>query len=298
MSNTSSKLNELGLLIKKHAPNNGVFQSSLDQLLLFRESESHGRVPLIYEPILIMAAQGKKNIFLEGNRYEYNAGKFLTLFLPMAVECELVDISEDSPMLGLAIRLDRYRLTQLLLKIDSVDQAPKKPEPVDASGIFTAAINNRLLDAAVRLLKTLDDPIEASIVGESIIDEIYFRILTDEQGGALRVLLRQQGQIQQISKAVEYLNGNLNQNISVDKLAELVNMSTSGFHKKFKEVMHLSPVQYIKLIRLNKAKTYIIEGKNVSEAAYLVGYNSPAQFSREYKRQFGESPSSTTTNAA
>ena len=291
MSDQNQKLTELGRLIENHVPSNGIFQSQLDQLLLFRESESHGRVPLIYEPALIIAAQGKKNIYLEGNHYEYKAGTFLTLFLPMAVECELVDISEKNPMLGIAIQLDRYRLTKLLLNIDSVDQASKKLENIDSSGIFTAAISDKLLDAAIRLVNTLDDPTEAAIIGESIIDEIYFRILTDEQGGALRVLLRQQGQIQQISKAVGYLNENLNKQVTVESLAQLVNMSTSGFHRKFKQVMHLSPVQYMKLIRLNKAKTYIMEGKNVSEAAYMVGYNSPAQFSREYKRQFGEPPS-------
>ena len=131
------------------------------------------------------------------------------------------------------------------------------------------------------------------VTPESIIDEIYYRILREEQGGALKVLLRQQGQMQQISRAVEYLHENLDKNVSVDELASLVNMSSSGFHKKFKEVMHLSPLQYTKLIRLNKARTYIIEGRNVSEAGYMVGYNSPAQLSREYKRQFGVSPSAT-----
>ncbi len=143
------------------------------------------------------------------------------------------------------------------------------------------------------MLRTLDDPVETALPGESIIDEIYYRILSDEQDGALKILLRQQGQIQQISKAVEHLNENLNKNVPVDELAGLVGISSSGFHKKFREVRHLSPLQYTKLIRFNKAKTYIMEGKNVSEAGYMVGYNSPAQFSRAYKRQFGVSPSAT-----
>ncbi len=293
MANRKSKLEELGLLIKKHAPENGVFQSPLDQLILFRESQSQGRVPLIYEPAIFIAAQGRKSIYLEGKRYEYNAGKFLSLFIPMAIECELFDISEDHPMLGVCIRFDRYRLTKLLLKMETIDQTVKAAETFDTSGIFTANINNKLLDAVIRLLKTLENDAEAAVLGDSIIDEIYFRILNDGQGGALKVLLRQQGQIQQISKTVEYLHKNLDKNVSVDQLAKLAGMSTSGFHKKFKQVMHLSPMQYIKLIRLNKAKTYIMEGKKVSEAGYLVGYNSPAQFSREYKRQFGIPPSST-----
>ena len=148
-------------------------------------------------------------------------------------------------------------------------------------------------DAAIRLIKTLGNPSEAAVLGEAIIDEIYFRVLTDVQGGALTYLLQQRGQIQQIARAVEYVNQNLGKPVSVDDLADMVNMSTSGFHKKFKEVMHVSPLQYAKSIKLNRAQTYILQGKSVSEAGYIVGYNSPAQFSREYKRHFGVVPSAT-----
>ena len=152
-------------------------------------------------------------------------------------------------------------------------------------------MRDKLLDASIRLLQSLEDPVEAAVIGETIIDEIYFRILAEEQGGALKTLLRQHGQIQQISKAVEHLNENLEENVSVESLARMVNMSNSGFHRKFREVMDVSPLQYTKLMRLNRARSYIMEGRKSSEAGYKVGYNSPAQFSREYKRQFGVSPS-------
>ena len=109
--------------------------------------------------------------------------------------------------------------------------------------------------------------------------------------GPVRAFQIDQGQIQQVSRAVEHLHENLDRNVSVDELAGLVNMSSSGFHKKFKDVMHISPLQYVKLIRLNKARTLILEGKSVSDAGYQVGYNSAAQFSREFKRQFGVVPS-------
>ena len=122
---------------------------------------------------------------------------------------------------------------------------------------------------------------------------LFHPVLIEEQGGALKYLLQQNGQIQQIAKAVEYVHQNLDKPVSVDYMAEIVNMSNSGFHKKFKEVMHLSPLQYVKSIKLNRAQAYILEGKSVSEAGYMVGYNSPAQFSREYKRHFGVVPSAT-----
>jgi AraC-like DNA-binding protein len=99
--------------------------------------------------------------------------------------------------------------------------------------------------------------------------------------------------VQQISRAVDHIHTHLDWVVSVDELADMVNMSKSGFRQTFKEAMHMPPLQYAKAIQLNRAQTLTREGKNASEAGYLVGYNIPAQFSREYKRHFGYAPSAT-----
>lgn len=294
---TSIKFELLAQLISDYIPENGIYQSPLHPVVTFKETQSQGRTSWVYEPMLVLAAQGKKHIYLDGKRYEYSAGQFLALFMPMAVECELINVSTKNPMLGLGIRLDRHRLAKLVLKMDSASPQAATTSIQSTSGIFSAPVKNSMLDAVIRLMEVLKDPVETAVMGEALIDEIYYRLLTEEQGGALRVLLQQHGQMQQISKAVEHLNTHLDKNISVDELASLINMSSSGFHKKFKDVMHVSPLQYIKSIRLNKAKELIMEGKNVSEAGYSVGYNSPAQFSREYKRQFGVAPSACAIGA-
>lgn len=231
-------------------------------------------------------------MFLNGNTFELTAGSVVGIFMPMPVGCELIEASSNKPFLGAGFYLDRNRVSNILMKLDSVEYIPPASQNKDnISAIFSAPIKDNLLEAVIRLLRTLGSKGEATIVGEAILDEIYFRILSEEQGGALRHHLQQHGQIQQISRAVDYVHQNLNKTVSVDELAEMVNMSSSGFHKKFKEVMHLSPLQYAKFIKLNKAQSYIVDGINVSEAGYMVGYNSPAQFSREYKRHFGISPS-------
>jgi AraC-like DNA-binding protein len=129
------------------------------------------------------------------------------------------------------------------------------------------------------------------MVGDSIVDETYYRLLCDERGGELRYLLQQRGQIQLISKAVAHIHQNLDKPVSVDELANMVHMSRPTFYENFRAVMHISPLQYAKSVKLDKAHTLIKEGKKANEAGYLVGYNSPAQFSREYKRHFGFSPS-------
>ncbi len=212
------------------------------------------------------------------------------------VQCQVVEASAERPLLGATVLFDRRRVLKVLVKMDQVGPVPARPGEIDPSGIFSAPLNDRLLDAVVRLVRSLDDPGEAAIVGEAVIDEIYFRLLKEERGGTLVHLLEQRGQIQQVARAVEHVHRHLSEQVSVDELAALVNMSTSGFHRKFREVMHLSPLQYAKRTKLNRAQGYLLQGKTVGQAGSLVGYNSPAQFSREYKRHVGVSPSEDRVN--
>ncbi len=294
MEISASGMLEFTHLLAQHAPEEGANLTLVPDLKVWKRSEPYTLVPQVYEPCILIGAQGKKNIYLDGKHYDYNPGKFMTLFAPMPLECELTEASCEKPLLAAIIQLDRKRISQMILKMEQAAPPIMKQDiPENVSGIFSAPLKPSLLNVMIRLLKTLDDPNEALILGESMIDEIYFRILSDEQGGMLNYHLQQRGQIHEILRAVEYLHQNLDKNISIDDLADFVNMSSSGFHKKFKEVMHLSPLQFSKSIKLNKAQNYIMEGKNVSEAGFMVGYNSSAQFSREYKRFFGMSPSAT-----
>ena len=163
----------------------------------------------------------------------------------------------------------------------------------DPSGIFSISLSDNLLNPFIRLFETMPDPREAAFLGESIIDEIYFRLLNCERGGELRHLLQQRGEIQRISKAVDYIHQNLDQPVSVEGLAKMVHMGQTSFYENFKKVMLMSPLKYAKSVKLDRAQMLIREGKKANEAGYLVGYNSPAQFSREYKRHFGFAPSAT-----
>jgi len=293
MEDRSRKMSELISLLDQHATQEGLNPTSVKNLFVGRATHPDPLQPHVYPPSIIIGAQGRKFVYLEGKRYEYGNGNFMTLFVPMAVECEGVDASPEKPMLTTIITIDLNRMTKMMLNMDRFEKTPVKPDTGDASAIFSAPIKDNLLDAVIRLLRTLNNPAEAAILSELTIDEIYFRILSEEQGGRLKYLLQQRGQIQQISKAVEYVHQHLDKPVSVDELADIVNMSSSGFHKKFKQVMHLSPLQYAKAIKLNRAQTYIMDGKSVTEASYMVGYNNLAQFSREYKRHFGILPSAT-----
>ncbi len=293
MEDRSHKMSEFISLLEQQATQEGLNPTSINNLFTGRATQPDPLHPQVYPPAIVIGAQGRKFVYLEGKRYEYGNGNLMALLVPMAVECEGVEASPEKPMLTALITIDLNRITKMILNMDRFEKTPIKPDADNASAIFSAPIKDNLLDATIRLLRTLDNPGEAAILGESIIDEIYFRILSEEQGGQLKYLLQQRGQIHQVSKAVEYLHEHLDQPVSVDDLADIVNMSSSGFHKKFKQVMHLSPLQYAKAIKLNRAQTYIMDGKSVTEASYMVGYNNLAQFSREYKRHFGILPSAT-----
>jgi AraC-like DNA-binding protein len=130
-------------------------------------------------------------------------------------------------------------------------------------------------------------------LGKAIVDEVCYRLQTGERGSDLRVLLQQRGQIQRISKAVKQIHENVDKLVSVDELVGMVYMGRTSFYETFRDVMHLSPLQYAKSVKLNKAQLLLKEGKNACEAGYMVGYNSPAQFSREYRRHSGFAPSAT-----
>ena len=143
-------------------------------------------------------------------------------------------------------------------------------------GIYVAAVTPMIKDVVLRLLAALQSPIDSCVLGKGLVYELLFRIMSGENAAALYALA-----------------------MKVDSLAALVNMSPSAFHRAFNDVTASSPVQYIKKIRLNKARDMLLERRTrVSEAAILVGYESAAQFSREFKRYFGNSPSECRNNVS
>lgn len=288
------KLEKLVALLEKQTPQEEYNPTGLQNLGTFRASSAtQHKASTYYEPSIVIVGQGKKRCHVGSKCYEYGDGKFLILFLPMPLRVEIVEASADQPFLAAIIKIELGRLADILLKIEQIEDAVAKPVSTDPSGIFSAPLNDHLLDPTIRLLEALDNPRDAAVLGDLIVAEIYYRILCDERGGDLRTFLQQRGQIQRVAKTVQFIHQNIAEPVSVEKLAAMVHMSRTSFYENFRAVMHVSPLQYAKSVKLVKAQTLMKEGKNASEAGYLVGYNSPAQFSREYKRHFGFAPSAT-----
>ena len=293
MNYSQEKMEELVTLLEHYSPHNGINYTALPDFGVYRQTDPQARCAVVYEPAIMILAQGKKRLYVGEQEYDYGVGKYLTLFLPMPVESEIIEASEDRPLLAACFKVDLVKIANLLMKIDRIKEPSAKSAKTTYSGIFTHSLNDELLDPVLKLFRTLNDPVERAILGEPLLEEIYFRIICNDHSGSLQRLLQHRGEVQQISKVVDHIHRNLSEAVSVDDLADMVNMSTSGFRKTFRDVMHMPPLQYAKSIKLSKAQGLLQLGKNASEAGYLVGYNSPAQFSREYKRYFGYAPSAT-----
>ena len=293
MERETEKLSNLNELILRHTEDQDAVLSPQKNFAVMRETAYHKRKPNLYTPLVIMVGQGKKVCYVGNQSYEYGPGDLFVMLLPIPVETEIVAASPEEPFLAAGAIVDLPSISNVLMKIENAERTAPQPITQDVSSIFSTRAKESQIDAFIRLVETFQNPTETAVLSESIIDEIYYRLLVDERGGELRNLLHQRGEIQRISKAVEHIHQNLDQQVSIEELADLVHMSRSAFFDNFKDVMHLPPLQYAKSVKLHRAQTLLMDGMKVNEAAYQVGYNSQAQFSREYKRQFGYSPSLT-----
>lgn len=191
------------------------------------------------------------------------------------------------PYLGLKLTFDYFEISQLIVENQLPMDFQNKPLP----GMATGNLTEQLTDAFARLVALLDMPKDIPILAPMIKKEIFYRLLNGEQGDKLRQLAAIGSDSHKIAKAISWLKANYKKQMKVEDLAEIANMSVSGFHSHFKSMTAASPIQFQKQLRLQEARRQIaFENMDVSSAAYNVGYESPSQFSREYSRQFGASP--------
>ena len=265
----------------------GIQPTCLEDVQLMRASRPLARMPVLYEPGIVIVGQGRKRGYLGDQVYTYDAHNYLVLSVPLPFECE-TEASPGKPMLAMSIRVNLATLAELLLKMD----AGRTPEtPAMPQGIYSTPLDARLSEAAVRLLEALGDAAEARILGPPIVREITYRVLCGRQGGALRAAAALHSRFGQVNRALQRIHSEYARDLTIQELADAAGMGQSAFHQNFKAVTSTSPLQYLKTIRLHKARMLMVhEGLRAGVAADRVGYQSPSQFSREFKRLFGLSP--------
>lgn len=283
----------------------GAKETAVKGVYFYRSPKGNKRQPFLYQSGIIAIGQGHKNIHLGEQSVTYGPGDYLVVGVPLPLECEAFTQNE-APILGVSIHVDGQVLHNLVSKISDYALVQRQSHPRDAMvlpytkekgqldlGVQSECLNDELDNAFTRLLNVLHCDRNAKVLGDAIVNEIIYRTLLGRYGHILFDLAQHDGHYARIAKVLNHLHQAYAQDIRVEDLAQQVNMSLSGFHRAFREVTAETPLQYLKKVRLTKAKDLInLDGKRASEAANLVGYASPTQFSREFKRYFNSTPRS------
>lgn len=280
--------NQIKQFIDNKLSSDGMIETGINGVQLFRMTEPLRCAPAVYEPCVVALVSGAKDAIVEGKRYAYDSSQYLCCAMSMPVETGSPKASPDNPLLGVYISLDTRVMTELAIEMESATGAIRKPKsgPIP-QGLAFAHWDDTFTDALSRLLELGDTPADSTILGNGRLRELYYAILKGEAGDSAR---RAFGVGNEIARAIDFLSSRLDETITIEELAAQVGMSRAVFHRKFKQATTMSPIQFVKSMRLNTAAMKIAGGMNVSTAAMEVGYVSSSQFSREFKRMYGQSP--------
>lgn len=267
-------------------PKNKMVESAVTGLFFYCADTPSKSISYIQEPSICIVLQGEREIYLglECHRFNHSNLMFCPVNVPLSMHITQATI--DNPVIVLSMRLDVALIQEVLTKIP-----PQQSTDNHYLGIKWQ-LDDMVLASFERLIDLLHYPTDINFLAPLIQQEIYYRLLLAPQGTKLRQLVVNDSHVQRITQAIEWLKLNLNESVVIEDLAHRFRMSVSGFHQHFKDITGLSPLQYQKSLRLMAARRLIQVGENqVSQIAMQVGYESPSQFSREYKRLFGISPS-------
>jgi AraC-like DNA-binding protein len=239
------------------------------------------------EPSMCMVLQGKKRILIGREITDYGSGSFALSAIDMPVSGQVVEASAAVPYLGVKIELDPKEVAALIIEADLA-----VPESSAARlGAYVEESDPDLQDAFLRLVRLLRKPKDLAVLSGLVKQEILYRLLTAPGGDVLHTTLLSHYKEKAIAEAIHWIKKNYSRPMKIEKLAKAVNLSVSTLHHRFKALTTMSPLQYQKQLRLTQARKLLLGGNiEAATAAFNVGYESPSQFSREYRRFFGASP--------
>ncbi len=276
--------------ILAHAPAGDLQRTpELPGLMLMRLDQPQINSCNVYEPCVAVIVQGSKRVLLGDQTLNYGEDRYLIASMDLPVKTALMQASPERPYLAVALRLDWRDIASLVLDMPATTgRAPEAEHRAMTTGALTAP----LLEAFDRLLALLDQPEDIPALAPLIRREIHYRLLAGEAGARLRQIATVDTQSHKVARAIERLNARYAEPLTVETLAREAGMSLSTFHHHFKQLTAMSPLQYQKQLRLTEARRLMLShGLDASTAAFRVGYESPSQFSREYRRLFGAPPS-------
>ncbi len=283
-------MSQLAELMQQFDLAEGFSESRLPGVRFFKALQTIPRCPLIYDPGICIVVQGNKIGYLGDKSFSYDANNYLVTSVTMPFECATF-ANPDEPLLGLYIDVDLPLLHELIAQLGQNHEFTVHNDTRLPCGIGPAPLEAEMVDAIGRLLKCLQSETETLVLGSGLLREILFRALAGKQAHVLYTLAAHNSHLGRVARALKLIQRDYAARLNVERLAQQAHMSSSAFHRAFKEVTSDSPLQYLKKIRLCKARDFILQdGMKAYVAADRVGYESASQFSREFKRYFGQSP--------
>lgn len=278
---------EFARKILAHAPSAGEHPTAVPGLVLYRRTTPTACYRATYEPSLSVFAQGRKRINLGGTGYLCDGSSFLLSSIDVPVESQIIEASEEIPMLSMFLRLDMPTVREVLSREDLPE-----PEPAgERRGLAVGQTTAGLLDACMRLIDLLETPEDIPFLSHLIQREILYRILRTPQGERLRAIATTGDLSHRTARAIAWLRANYARPLRMEELAGVARMGVSTLHHQFRALTAMSPLQFQKQLRLQMARQrMLMDGIDASSVAFEVGYESVSQFSREYSRLFGQPP--------
>jgi AraC-like DNA-binding protein len=274
---------ELVELAGRLAPRHGYNPTGLAHVRLLRTEAVLHDVPVLYRPGAVFVLQGRKQGLLEGEVYLYDEEHYLAVSVPVPFRMQSI-ASAERPLVAVYVEFDMRLAAEIASEVE-VRRA--EPEDGRVRGLASSRMEPAIEDVVLRLLRALGDPVELAVLGAGILRELHYRVLVGPQGGAMIAALQQRGTSGRIVQSLARLRETYDSALSVAALASEAGMSVPSYHVHFKALTGSTPMQYVKAIRLHEARLMIArQDRTIAEVAACVGYASPAQFSRDFKRHF------------
>ncbi|MGH6858766.1 MAG: AraC family transcriptional regulator N-terminal domain-containing protein [Phyllobacterium sp.] len=286
-----SKRRELVHLAGVLAPRHGYNPTALNCARILRTEAVLLDIPVLYRPGAVFVLQGSKQGILEEEIYLYDEEHYLAVSVPVPFRMKST-ASPQRPLLAVYIDFDMQMAAEIAMHVEMhAELAATKPR-----GLMSSRMDANIQDVLLRLLGALCSPVDVAVLGAGILRELHYRVLVGPQGSAMIAALQQKGPSGKVVQSLAWLRENYSAEISVADLAREVGMSVPTYHVHFKDITGNSPMQYVKAMRLHEARLMIArQSRTIAEVAGSVGYASPAQFSRDFKRHFGRTASEETT---
>ncbi|MGN2485518.1 AraC family transcriptional regulator [Acinetobacter calcoaceticus] len=278
------------------APAEGLYPTFISNITLMRVDHSTSPVAVLQEPSIVLVIQGVKRGYIGKDIFQFRQGQCLFISIAIPFDCDTV-VENNEPMLAIAIKFESQMMVDLVTKLDKEQQVVTEDSQSGdlklSCGLRVIDMNATISEVALRLLNLLRSKQDTFILGEQVKRELVYRVVQACGGEFIKNLSAMTSRNGVIYTICEIIQRDYYRNLTVQELAKQAGMSISLFHQTFKKVTNYSPLQYIKITRLHKARELIMNNKmGVAEAAYEVGYVSASQFSREFKRLFGIPPKS------